>query len=100
MLLRLYDDDSELVDTAKDRLKKKQDEAETPSDEIVPETPADGELLVANKDDVGTTGLGPTEDAAIEAEDNAASRIEDEAAKTVEIAAGVRDEEDVFNTTV
>ena len=33
-------------------------------------------------------------------EDDAYSKVEDEAAKEVEVAVAVRDEEDVFNTTV
>ncbi|KAI9710624.1 MAG: hypothetical protein M1812_007389 [Candelaria pacifica] len=100
MLLRLYDDDSDLVDSAKDRLAKKQDEAETPSDDVSPQTPAKGEMLLANKDEVVSAGLGTAEDTAIKLEDNAASRAEDEATKTVELAAGVKDDEDVLNTTI
>ncbi|KAI9798238.1 MAG: hypothetical protein M1835_002724 [Candelina submexicana] len=94
MLLRLYDDDSELVDTAKDRLTKQQNDAETPTDDTIPTTPAERELLIADTDDMTTPGLGTTEHTPVKAKDDATFKIEDEAAKTVEIAAGVIDRED------
>lgn len=143
MLLRLYNDDSPLIDNSKDRFNKPNgapssngnpaaipgsiaventtataaevldapDPVEGDADEEEqPETFVDEEGTVAlntavdpdveeTTTAVGASGIG-TEEQAMQAEDALRATAQNEADNTREVAPGVTDEEDVFNTTV
>ena len=96
MLLRLYNDDSPLMDHSKDRFNRQPNGDHASSDVELKD-----ELVVgADDEEVAAARVPATEEGAMNMEDDAYSKVEDEAAKEVEVAVGVRDEEDVFNTTV
>ena len=93
MLLRLYNDDSPLMDHSKDRFNKQANGDDASSDVEVKD-----ELVVgADEEEVAAAGVPATEEGALKLEDDAYSKVEDEAAKEVEVAVGVRDEEDLFS---
>lgn len=99
MLLRLYNDNSELVDHSKNMAKRSNDESRA---EVVDEdggVPVDTEMEVDAKE--ATAGADPEEDA-IMAEDRADAAKQDEKDSTRETAEGdvVAPEDDVLNTTV
>lgn len=95
MLLRLYNDDSPLMDHSKDRFNKQANGEDTSND-----VDLKNEFISEADDEVAAAGVPGTEENGLKMEDDAYSKVEDEAAKEVEVAVGVRDEEDVFNTTV
>lgn len=100
MLLRLYNDDSPLMDHSKDRFHKAA-KGEQKGEHALSEVEPKDEIMVdADDEEIVAAGMPVTEDEVLKMEDDAYSRVEDEATKEVEVAVGVRDEEDVFNTTV
>lgn len=100
MLLRLYNDDSPLMDHSKDRFNNTANGEQSGEHALSEVEPKDEIMDGADDEEVAAAGLPATEDGALRMEDDAYSKIEDEAAKDVEMAVGVQDEEDVFNTTV
>ncbi|KAI9658089.1 MAG: hypothetical protein M1821_002749 [Bathelium mastoideum] len=117
MLLRLYNDDSPLVDNSKDqRLKKRAEESDPPSTVRIeaeePDEPEakDTENGVFDADptlnaEEATTAVavlepGVEEEKALIEEDRVLASAQQKADDTKEIAPGVTDEEDVFNKTV
>lgn len=125
MLLRLYNDDSPLVDNSKNRFKQQEtsrdisrsspagtpppesgvaeatDEPETIIDEdggVVLNTAMDSDVEETTTG-IGGKGIGP-EHKAMEAEDRMKADAQNKADNTREIAPGVTDEEDVFNKGV
>lgn len=88
------------MDHSKDRFNKR-----TKGDQNGEHASSDVELkdeiaVSADEEEVASAGVPATEEDALKIEDDAYSKVEDEASKEVEVAVGVRDEEDVFNTTV
>ncbi|EON69425.1 hypothetical protein W97_08685 [Coniosporium apollinis CBS 100218] len=125
MLLRLYNDDSPLVDNSKNRFKQQEtsrdisrsstagtplpesgiaeatDEPETIIDKdggVVFNTAMDSDVEETTTG-IGGKGIGP-EHKAMEAEDRMKADAQNKADNTREIAPGVTDEEDVFNKGV
>lgn len=124
MLLRLYNDDSPLVDNSKDRFNKTNG-AQTVNDDasVIPGTTAVENVTATAAEvhdvpentvalntamdldvegtmtAVGVTGID-TEEHAMQAEHALGQMAQNEADNTKEIVPGVTDEEDAFNTTV
>ena len=117
MLLRIYNDDSPLVDNSKDRssksrteeagdafpgpLEPEDDEPETPAPEVdaaaVIEPPLNAQRAT---EVVAALEPGIEEDKALKDEDRIMAAAQQKADDTKELAPGVEDEEDVFNRTV
>ncbi|KAK7733567.1 tRNA (cytosine-5-)-methyltransferase ncl1 [Botryosphaeria dothidea] len=98
MLLRLYNDNSELIDHSKKSFNKPNDE---PSKEVVEEAVNDDEDAMEVEAKGTITGANPEEDAIV-AETNADAAKQDEIDNTRENAEGdaVAPEDDTFNKTV
>jgi len=103
MLLRLYNDDSPLMDHSKDRFNNQQNgDVDTPQngDHTSSDMEVKDELTVEGEEEVAAAGIPSTEEVAEQIEDEAYAKVEHERKTEVEVAPGVTDEEDVFNTTV
>lgn len=117
MLLRLYNDDTPLVDNSKDRFNKTRTEKSEPSSSGPAEASSmnESEAVIIEADvedpnpklnaEEATTAVaalepGADEEKAMKDEDRILAAAQQKADDTKEIAPGVQDEEDVFNKTV
>ena len=106
MLLRLYNEEVPLINQTEKSKLKQQAQLEEESEKASPATNGTmtgriiGGEAVQDPEEVGETGVIGTEEEAMRREDGLYSNLEDAASKEIEMAEGVKDEEDVFNTTV
>ncbi|KAL9077256.1 MAG: hypothetical protein Q9157_003447 [Trypethelium eluteriae] len=116
MLLRIYNDDSPLVDNSKDRFKEARTHIGSSSSSPTPagQTDAPESMILENEIEdpdshihpeeattvVAALEPGASETKALQDEDRMLGNAQQKADDTKEVAPGVTDEDDAFNTTV